>query len=164
MSSIIQDKRPHAVLVLADGTTFFGHGIGEIGSVTAPIVYNTDVMGYQETLTNIAHSGQIVAFAYPHIGNVGVNNDDNTSDLVQAAGIVIRTETPVVSNFRATDSLNAFLKNAGVVGIADIDTRQLVRHLRDHGPMVATILSSEGELTEEALQKAHMATQVIDLS
>ena len=164
MSSIIQDKRPYAALVLADGTTFHGLGIGETGSVTAPIVYNTDVMGYQETLTDVAHSGQIVAFTYPHIGNVGVNQEDNRSDVVQAVGIVIRTETLVVSNFRATGDLNTFLKNAGVVGIADIDTRQLVRHLRDNGPMVGTIVSSEIELSDEVLEKALMATQVVDPS
>ena len=163
LSSIIQDKRPNAALVLADGTTFHGRGIGATGTVTAPVVYNTDVMGYQEILTDEAMSGRIVTFAYPHIGNTGVNQEDNRSDVVQAVGIIIRAETPVVSNFRATGDLNTFLKNAGVVGLAEIDTRQLVRHLRDHGPMVGTIISTDAPMTEEMIQKAQAATQVVEL-
>ena len=164
MSSIILDKRPYAALVLADGTTFHGRGFGETGMVTAPLIYNTDVMGYQETLTDEASAGKIVTFAYPHIGNTGVNPEDNRSDLVQAVGVIIREETPIVSNFRAKGDLNTFLANAGIVGLADIDTRQLVRHLRDHGSMVGTIISSRTPLNDDVLEKAHMATQVVDLS
>ena len=101
MSLIITDTRPQAALVLADGEVFLGRGFGASGSVTAEVVFNTAMTGYQEIVTDPSYTGQIVTLTYPHIGNVGVNAQDEESGAVCAAGLIIRSESPVVSNFRS---------------------------------------------------------------
>ena len=152
MSLIITDTRPQAALVLADGEVFLGRGFGARGSVTAEVVFNTAMTGYQEIVTDPSYTGQIVTLTYPHIGNVGVNAQDEESGSVCAAGLVIRTESPVVSNFRSEQSLSEYLQKAGVVGICDIDTRKLVRILRTKGAQAGTIVTAAGDkLTEEEL-------------
>ena len=115
--------------------------------------------GYQEILTDPSYTGQIVTLTYPHIGNVGVNAEDEESAHIAAAGLIVRAPSPVVSNFRATDTLENYLKKAGIVSLYDIDTRALVRHLREKGAQAGTIVASQnGKLTEaeisEALKKA----------
>ncbi len=155
MSLIITDTRPQAALVLADGEVFLGRGFGARGSVTAEVVFNTAMTGYQEIVTDPSYTGQIVTLTYPHIGNVGVNAQDEESGSVCAAGLVIRTESPVVSNFRSEQSLSEYLQKAGVVGISDIDTRKLVRILRTKGAQAGTIVTAAGDkLTEEELAQA----------
>lgn len=155
MSLIITDTRPQAALVLADGEVFLGRGFGARGSVTAEVVFNTAMTGYQEIVTDPSYTGQIVTLTYPHIGNVGVNAQDEESGSVCAAGLVIRTESPVVSNFRSEQSLSEYLQKAGVVGICDIDTRKLVRILRTKGAQAGTIVTAAGDkLTEEELAQA----------
>ena len=158
MTSIITDTRAQAALVLADGTTFLGRSIGAAGMVTAEVVFNTSMTGYQEIITDPSYTGQIVTLTYPHIGNVGVNSEDCESTRVYAAGLIIRCASPVVSNFRAQEPLDTYLKRSGVVGISDIDTRRLTRILRSRGAQPGAIVAAEsGELSEEQLQAAARA-------
>ena len=158
MSLIITDTRPQAALVLADGEVFLGRGFGTSGSVTAEVVFNTAMTGYQEIVTDPSYTGQIVTLTYPHIGNVGVNAQDEESGAVCAAGLIIRSESPVVSNFRSEQSLSDYLRQAGVVGLCDIDTRKLTRILRTKGAQAGTIVvAANGTLTPEEIQAAGRA-------
>ena len=158
MSLIITDTRPQAALVLADGEVFLGRGFGASGSVTAEVVFNTAMTGYQEIVTDPSYTGQIVTLTYPHIGNVGVNAQDEESGTVCAAGLIIRSESPVVSNFRSEQSLSDYLRQAGVVGLCDIDTRKLTRILRTKGAQAGTIVvAANGTLTPEEIQAAGRA-------
>lgn len=155
MNSIQLDTRPEAALALADGTVYRGRSIGAAGSVTAEVVFNTAMTGYQEILTDPSYTGQIVTLTYPHIGNVGVNEQDAESPTVAAAGLILRCASPVVSNFRATDSLEHYLKAHGKCALYDIDTRALVRRLRTKGAMAGTIVvAKERVLTQEEIQTA----------
>ena len=122
-----------AILALADGTIFRGAAIGARGHSVGEVVFNTAMTGYQEILTDPSYAGQIVTLTCPHIGNVGVNEDDVESRRPFAAGLVIRDLPRVVSNFRSTGDLGAYLAANNVVGIADIDTRKLTRILREQG-------------------------------
>jgi carbamoyl-phosphate synthase small subunit len=121
------------LLALADGTVFQGTSIGAAGRTVGEVVFNTALTGYQEILTDPSYAQQIVTLTYPHIGNVGVNDEDVESNQVFAAGLVIRDLPLQVSNFRAVTTLSDYLEREGTVAIADIDTRQLTRHLRTHG-------------------------------
>jgi carbamoyl-phosphate synthase small subunit len=122
-----------AILVLADGTVFRGAAIGASGRSVGEVVFNTSMTGYQEILTDPSYAGQIVTLTCPHVGNVGVNAEDVESRKPFAAGLVIRDLPRVVSNFRSTGALDAYLAANNVVGISDIDTRQLTRILRERG-------------------------------
>ncbi len=122
-----------ALLALADGTVFRGAAIGAMGHAIGEVVFNTAMTGYQEILTDPSYAGQIVTFTCPHIGNVGVNPEDVESRRPFTAGLVIRDLPRVVSNFRSTGDLGAYLAANSIVGITDIDTRQLTRLLRDRG-------------------------------
>jgi len=122
-----------AILALADGTVFHGRSIGAEGQASAEVVFNTAMTGYQEILTDPSYEGQFVTLTCPHIGNVGVNREDCESRRIYAAGLIIRDLSPVVSSFRAEQPLDVYLREAGVVGISDIDTRKLTRLLRDGG-------------------------------
>lgn len=144
--------------MLADGEVFLGRGFGASGSVTAEVVFNTAMTGYQEIVTDPSYTGQIVTLTYPHIGNVGVNAQDEESGAVCAAGLIIRSESPVVSNFRSEQSLSDYLRQAGVVGLCDIDTRKLTRILRTKGAQAGTIVvAANGTLTPEEIQAASRA-------
>ena len=123
-----------AVLALADGSTFRGQSIGATGNTSGEVVFNTALTGYQEILSDPSYSRQIVTLTYPHIGNVGTNDDDMESVAAYAAGLVIRDLPPRLSNYRSTRSLPDFLVHHGVVAIADIDTRRLTRILREVEP------------------------------
>ncbi|MET0590175.1 MAG: glutamine-hydrolyzing carbamoyl-phosphate synthase small subunit [Naasia sp.] len=133
--------REPAVLVLEDGRRFRGRGYGAIGSTIGEAVFSTGMTGYQETLTDPSYAGQIVLQTAPHIGNTGVNDEDPESSRIWVAGYIVRDPSRVVSNFRATRSLDDDLETQGVVGISGIDTRALTRHLRDRGAMRAGIFS-----------------------
>jgi carbamoyl-phosphate synthase small subunit len=124
---------PPAVLALADGTVFRGRAIGALGYSVGEVVFNTAMTGYQEILTDPSYAGQIVTLTYPHIGNVGVNPEDVESRRPFAAGLVIRDLPRLVSNFRSTGDLGAYLAANNIVGIADVDTRSLTRRLRENG-------------------------------
>ncbi len=122
-----------AVLALADGTVLRGRAIGACGHAVGEVVFNTAMTGYQEILTDPSYAGQIVTLTYPHIGNTGVNAEDVESRRVFAAGLVIRDLPAHASSWRSTGDLSSYLAAAGVVGIADLDTRRLTRILRENG-------------------------------
>lgn len=124
---------PPAILALADGTVFKGVSIGALGSTVGEVVFNTSLTGYQEILTDPSYCRQIVTLTYPHIGNYGVNPQDVEARRIHAAGLVIRDLPLRVSNFRSTQSLDQYLAQSGTVAIANIDTRELTRHLRTTG-------------------------------
>jgi carbamoyl-phosphate synthase small subunit len=134
-------KAERASLVLADGTIFPGRPFGARGTTIGEAVFTTTMTGYQEVLTDPSFTGQIVAMTAPEIGNVGVNAADTESvgDAPRAAGFVVRDASPIASNWRSEESLDAYLARHGIVGIADVDTRKLTRHLRDHGAQNAAI-------------------------
>ena len=129
-----------AVLALADGTIFRGTAIGAEGQSIGEVVFNTALTGYQEILTDPSYANQIVTLTYPHIGNVGVNSEDQESNQIWAAGLVIRDLPVRVSNFRSEQSLDQYLTDHGIVGIADIDTRKLTRILRETGSQSGCIM------------------------
>jgi len=124
-----------AFLALADGTVFPGKAFGADTSAVGEVVFTTGMTGYQEVLTDPSYTGQIVTMTAPQVGNTGINNQDPESvdDRPQVAGFVIREESPVVSNYRSQETLDAYLARSGIIGISEIDTRKLTRHLRDNG-------------------------------
>jgi len=132
---------PPALLELEDGTVFSGIGIGAEGLSVGEVVFNTAMTGYQEILTDPSYARQIVTLTYPHIGNTGTTPEDDESDRVWAAGLVIRNLPLLASNFRNQQNLDAWLKGRGVVAIADIDTRHLTRLLRDKGAQNGCLIS-----------------------
>ncbi|MFP4271259.1 MAG: glutamine-hydrolyzing carbamoyl-phosphate synthase small subunit [Alphaproteobacteria bacterium] len=131
-----------AALVLKDGTVFYGRALGRRGRTVGEVVFNTAMTGYQEVLTDPSYAGQIVAFTFPHIGNVGTNDEDEEAPTPFARGLVLRADPTVPSNFRALGALDDWLDRRGLVGIAGIDTRALTRRLRDHGAQTAGIVAA----------------------
>ncbi|MBX6354374.1 MAG: glutamine-hydrolyzing carbamoyl-phosphate synthase small subunit [Micromonosporaceae bacterium] len=127
-------SRP-AILVLEDGRTFRGEAFGAVGETFGEAVFATAMTGYQETLTDPSYHRQVVVQTAPHIGNTGVNGEDDESDRIWVAGYVVRDPARLASNWRATGELEERLRDEGVVGIAGIDTRALTRHLRERGAM-----------------------------
>ena len=136
-----------AVLALADGTIFRGTAIGAEGSSVGEVVFNTALTGYQEILTDPSYARQIVTLTYPHIGNTGVNTEDEESSQIWAAGLVIRDLPLLASNFRSQQTLDDYLKEKNILGIADIDTRKLTRILRESGAQSGCIMA--GDIDEE---------------
>jgi len=132
-----------ALLALEDGSVFEGEGFGAEGETFGEVVFNTSLMGYQEILTDPSYKGQIVVMTYPHIGNYGVNLDDEESSRPWVDGFVIKELSPVVSNFRSEMPLDEYLKKHQIVGIQGIDTRRLTKHLRDHGAQKGGISTVE---------------------
>ena len=163
---------PVAILALADGTVHLGQSIGAAGSTVGEAVFNTAMTGYQEILTDPSYCQQIVTLTYPHIGNYGVNTQDVEANKVHAAGLVIKDLSLIVSNFRATQTLSQYLVDQGTVAIANVDTRQLTRHLRTHGAQNACIVAlPEGQPASPqaiaqavALAKAALPMQGLDLA
>jgi carbamoyl-phosphate synthase small subunit len=127
------------LLALADGTLWPGRAFGAIGERIGEICFNTSLTGYQEILTDPSYHGQIVVMSQPHIGNTGVNDEDDESQRAWLSGFVVREASPVTSNWRATQSLDAYLRERGVVAISDVDTRALVRHIRTVGAQNAAL-------------------------
>jgi carbamoyl-phosphate synthase small subunit len=141
-----------AALVLADGTIFRGHSFGATGEKIGEVVFNTAITGYQEVLTDPSYRGQIVTMTYPHIGNTGVNFEDNESVRPFLAGFVVKEYCPHPSNWRTDQDLDAFLKKQGIIGIHGIDTRKLTRNLRETGAKKG-IISTEDDDHESLLRK-----------
>jgi len=131
--------RKTAILALADGRYYQGLSFGAEGEAVGEVVFNTSMTGYQEILTDPSYEGQLVAMTYPQIGNVGVNTEDVESRQPFTKGFIVKEYTPQPSNWRATEALDEYMKRYGIVGIEGIDTRSLVRHLRDHGSQEAII-------------------------
>ncbi|MBD3765831.1 MAG: glutamine-hydrolyzing carbamoyl-phosphate synthase small subunit [Rhodobacterales bacterium] len=146
------EPKPTACLALADGQIFYGRGFGATGERVAELVFNTAMTGYQEIMTDPSYAGQVVTFTFPHVGNVGVNaEDDETADPV-AAGMVVKWDPTEPSNWRAAGPLTDWLARKGRIGIGGIDTRRLTRAIRQRGaPHVALAHDPEGRFDLEAL-------------
>ncbi|MDG1529975.1 MAG: glutamine-hydrolyzing carbamoyl-phosphate synthase small subunit [Paracoccaceae bacterium] len=151
-AALKSDSIPTACLVLADGTVFYGKGFGATGTTTAELCFNTAMTGYQEIMTDPSYAGQIVTFTFPHIGNTGVTaEDDETGDPV-AAGMVVKWDPTLASNWRAEAELTDWLQSRGRMGIGGIDTRRLTRAIRQQGaPHAALSHDPEGNFDLEAL-------------
>ncbi|MFN3415977.1 MAG: glutamine-hydrolyzing carbamoyl-phosphate synthase small subunit [Caldimonas sp.] len=160
---------PQALLALADGTVFRGTSIGSAGHTVGEVVFNTALTGYQEILTDPSYCRQIVTLTYPHIGNVGVNDEDVEASKVHAAGLIIKDLPVLESNFRKTRTLSQYLADEGTVAIADIDTRRLTRILRTTGAQNGCILALPAGQTltqahvDEAIAKAQAAPSMAGL-
>ena len=145
-----------ALLALEDGSLFWGRSIGSAGQSVGEVVFNTAMTGYQEILTDPSYARQLVTLTYPHIGNIGVNAEDEESDKIQCAGLIIRDLPLRPSNFRSEKSLDDYLREQGVVAIADIDTRRLTRILREKGAQSGCLLAGE-QIDEQAALDAARA-------
>lgn len=155
----------HAILALADGSVFRGRAIGADGSRCGELVFNTAMTGYQEILTDPSYAGQIVTLTYPHIGNTGVNALDVESGALQAAGLVVRDAPATYSSWRASGSLSDYLREHGIIGIADVDTREITRRLRTHGAQNACLMAGEiDEAAAIAAARAHPTMSGQDLA
>jgi carbamoyl-phosphate synthase small subunit len=142
-----------ALLALEDGALFEGRSFGASGEATGEVVFNTALTGYQEVLTDPSYAGQIVTMTYPHIGNYGVNPEDVESARPQVAGFVVREASQVASSWRASESLQSYLEQAGVVGITDLDTRALTRRIRTQGAqrgIISPLVDDPGALVDRA--------------
>ena len=143
-----------AILVLEDGTVFKGTAIGADGAAVGEVVFNTSMTGYQEILTDPSYAEQIVTLTYPHIGNTGINSEDEESGEIVAKGLVIRDLPLLASNFRSEESLSEYLSRNNILGIANIDTRKLTRILREKGAQNGCILAGYNLDEASALAKA----------
>ena len=163
-----QPANANAILVLEDGTVFWGHGIGLENDIVGEVCFNTSMTGYQEIITDPSYAGQIITFTFPHIGNVGTNLDDLERETAAAAGIILKSDITAPSNYRATQDFSCWLASAGLTGIAGIDTRNLTRRIRHFGAMNGIISFSRqksfdvGELTIKA--QKHPSLSGMDLA
>ena len=146
--------RTSALLALEDGTVYHGESIGAIGQSVGEVVFNTSMTGYQEILTDPSYCRQIVTLTYPHIGNVGVNVEDEESTNIHASGLIIRDLSPVVSSWRSEEALDSYLERHNLVGLAGIDTRALTRRLRDKGAMKGCIVAGDNIDIDAAIAAA----------
>jgi len=151
-----------AILALEDGRVWRGRGFGARAEVVGEVVFNTAMTGYQEILTDPSYSGQIVTMTYPLIGNYGTNHEDAESDRVFAEGLIVRELSRTVSSWRASSSLEDYLLAAGVPGISDIDTRSLVRHIRERGSMRGCLTTGQSS-EATAIARARNAPTMIGL-
>jgi len=134
---------PTGILVLEDGSFFKGRGFGFEGTMTGEVCFNTSITGYQEIITDPSYAGQIINFTFPHIGNVGTNNDDHESDKIWTRGVIFNSEISNPSNYRALKHLDNWLKKNKIVGITGLDTRSLTNFIRDKGAPKGTISFSK---------------------
>ncbi|MCC6455452.1 MAG: glutamine-hydrolyzing carbamoyl-phosphate synthase small subunit [Caldilineaceae bacterium] len=139
-----------AILVLADGTVFHGQAFGAATTVVGEVVFNTSLTGYQEVITDPSYRGQMVCMTLPHVGNTGINTEDVESDRPQITAFIVREVSPLVSNWRAHETLPDYLARHGIPGISEVDTRALTRHLRDKGVLHAA-LCTDGSKSEAEL-------------
>src|SRR5438552_14261042 len=152
------NHKPTALLVLADGTVLEGFGLGAEGQAVGEVCFNTAMTGYEEILTDPSYAGQIITFTFPHIGNVGTNEEDiealNMAATPGARGVILRTTITEPANYRATAHLDAWLKRRGIVGLSGIDTRALTSLIRQKGMPNAVIAHApDGKFDLEALKK-----------
>src|SRR6202790_1703665 len=150
------EPRATALLVLADGTVLEGFGLGATGHAVGEVCFNTAMTGYQEILTDPSYAGQIITFTFPHIGNVGTNEEDietvNLAASAGARGVILRAAVTDPSNFRATRRLDAWLKSRGIIGLYGLDTRALTAFIRERGMPNAVIAHEpEGHFDTDAL-------------
>ncbi len=149
-----------AILALEDGRVWRGRGFGAEAEVVGEVVFNTSMTGYQEILTDPSYCGQIITMTYPLIGNYGVNDEDPESRRVFAEGFIVRELSRTYSNWRAGGSLDQYLNNAGVPGISDIDTRSLVRHIRERGSMRGCLSTRQTD-EQAVIARAQSAPEMI---
>ncbi len=152
-------------LLLEDGRRFDGYSLGATGEALGEVVFNTGMMGYQEILTDPSYTGQLVTMTYPLIGNYGVNDEDRESENPSVAGFIVREASRRASSWRSRSTLHEYLKDHGVVGITDVDTRALTRHIRNRGAMrggLAPASTGEEELMDRIL--AHPRMEGLDLA
>ena len=162
---MLVSQRSEAVLLLADGTVFKGRAVGAPGTTTGEICFNTGMTGYQEIFTDPSYTGQIMTMATSHVGNYGVKEDEVESTSVKIAGLVVKKFSEVWSRPAGSASLDEYLKRHGIVGISDVDTRRLVRHIRDHGAQNALISTEVGDLERLREQLADVpAMEGLELS
>jgi carbamoyl-phosphate synthase small subunit len=150
------------LLALEDGRTFTGIGFGAEGVQTGELVFNTSMTGYQEILTDPSYHKQIVTMTVPHVGNTGINLEDVESDRVWVAGFVVRALSPTVSNWRSQRTLEGYLKEHGIIGLSEVPTRALVRHIRSQGVMRAAI--AHGEAANDLMALIEEARNAPDMS
>ncbi|MCP4482254.1 MAG: glutamine-hydrolyzing carbamoyl-phosphate synthase small subunit [bacterium] len=150
---MIQESYSKALLVLEDGTVFRGRSFGAEGEVSGEVVFNTSMTGYQEVITDPSYNAQMIAFTYPLIGNYGVNSQDVESDGVKAKAMIVRDYVADYSNWRAEMSLGTYLKNNNVVGICEVDTRAITRHIRNHGAMKCVVSTLDSRI-DSLIKKA----------
>ena len=147
-------KAPTAVLVLEDGTVFYGHGFGAETTGVGEVCFNTSMTGYQEIMTDPSYAGQLITFTFPHIGNTGANKDDCETVTPFALGMIVRNDVTGPSNWRTTAPLQSWLKDNNLPGIAGIDTRALTRHIRDNGaPKGALCYREDGQCDLDELKQ-----------
>jgi carbamoyl-phosphate synthase small subunit len=148
----LRPDRPTACIALADGQVFYGQGFGATGQTVAELVFNTAMTGYQEIMTDPSYAGQVVTFTFPHVGNVGVNAEDDEAGEPAAAGMVVKWDPTEPSNWRAGGELKDWLARKGRIGIGGVDTRRLTRAIRQQGaPNVALAHDPEGSFDIAAL-------------
>ena len=152
-----------ALLVLADGLVLRGEAFGASGTAIGEVVFNTGMTGYQEVMTDPSYSGQLVTFTYPELGNTGVNSADQEADAPHVSGVIARQLVPQASSWRCEETLDAWLQRHNVVGIAGIDTRALVRHLREGGAINGAI-SSDGSSPQQLLEQVRSAPSMAGLN
>jgi len=150
------------LLALEDGRTFPGVGFGAVGVQTGELVFNTSMTGHQEILTDPSYHKQIVTMTVSHVGNTGINPEDVESDRVWVAGFVVRSLSPVVSNWRSQHTLDGYLREQGVIGLSEVATRALVRHIREKGVMRAAI--AHGEAANDPAALVEIARNSPDMS
>ncbi len=149
-----------AKLVLENGSVYRGTAFGHIGEATGEVVFNTSLTGYQEILTDPSYAGQMVMMTYPLIGNYGINPTDNESGKIWASAFIVHEVSRVHSNFEASQNLDSLLRDSGVMGLAGIDTRRLVREIREKGAMrgiISVLDENDEKLREKALQSPEMS-------
>ena len=149
-----------AKLALEDGTVFTGQAFGASGTTFGEVVFNTSMTGYQEILTDPSYCGQIVTMTYPEIGNYGVNEEDIESIRPHLAGFIVRNPSPVASNFRSSGSIDQYLIKHNIIGISNIDTRKLVRRIRDRGAMRG-VISTEDLDDTSLVKKARQSESLV---
>jgi carbamoyl-phosphate synthase small subunit len=148
----MSDVQKNAALVFPDGKVFKGYGVGKKGVVTGEICFNTAITGYQEILTDPSYFGQIITFTFPHIGNIGVNEDDIEAKLPKASGLIIRENITEPSSYRSSCHLNGWLEKHGLTGISGVDTRQITRLIRKNGAKNVAIIFAD-EISNELIAK-----------
>ena len=151
-------QKPTGALVLGDGTVYWGHGIGAIGTSVGEVCFNTSMTGYQEIITDPSYAGQIITFTFPHIGNVGANGEDMETSTPAVRGIVLRTDITEPSNFRATEHLDQWLKARNLIGITGVDTRRLTRRIRDLGAPHGSVIHAPDGVIDIAGGEADAAS------
>eukprot|EP00898_Chlorokybus_atmophyticus_P000403 jgi/Chlat1/1363/Chrsp119S01781 len=153
-------KKHDARLVLEDGSVWTGVAFGAKGTVVAEVVFNTALTGYQEILTDPSYSGQFVTMTCPHIGNTGINPDDFESQRCFLGGLIVRSLSPVVSNYRSTQTLSDFLEAQNVLGISELDTRALTKKLRETGALMG-VISTDSALTDDQLTEKAKSWSIV---